>query len=73
MGIGDELNTFFNGGYSNQMYDSIIGPIKDALLTAFSSVYTWLEKEFNTITDFIDNEIVGTLNEGVNYIKQLPQ
>jgi Flp pilus assembly pilin Flp len=72
MGIGDDINTFFNGGYNGQMYDSIIEPIKDALLTAFSSIQTWLDKEFNTITDFIDNEIVGPINEGVNYIKQLP-
>jgi Flp pilus assembly pilin Flp len=72
MGLIEDAGNFFNGGYNGDMYDAIIGPIKDAILSTFSSIYTWLEKEFNTITDFIDHEIVGPLNEGVNYIKQIP-
>jgi len=71
MGV-DTVTNFFNGGNNDDMWNAIIDPLKDFVLSAFNSFQSWIEKEFHTITDFVDNEIVGPLNEGVNYIKQLP-
>ena len=68
----NDIKGFFKGEFNNQMFDAIIEPIKDALLSAFGSIQTWFEKNFNIIQEFIGDEIIGPLNEGVNYIKQLP-
>ena len=68
----DDIKGFFEGDFNDQMFDAIIEPIKDALLSAFGSIQTWFEKNFNIIKNFIGDEVIGPLNDGVNYIKQLP-